>query len=100
MGVHFGNIMMALAEHQTIVEKPSLQTTGGMMMVMPRNQEYNDAEFKVITRMENRHWLILENGFLEYCLAIQEDLAHLITALPFCAEHIPTTRALEFGGIG
>jgi hypothetical protein len=76
-------------EHQTIVKKPSLQTTGGMMMVMSRNQEYNDAEFKVITRMENRHWLILENGFLEYCLSIQEDLAHLIiiTALPFCTEH-------------
>jgi hypothetical protein len=35
-------------EHQTIVKKPSIQATGGMMIVMSRNQEYNDAEFKVI----------------------------------------------------
>jgi hypothetical protein len=97
-------------EHPTIVEKPFIQATGGMMMVMSRNQEFNDAEFKVITQMDNRTWLQVENGLVEYCTKIQEDLAHLRKALPFCtehscgedkfSEHIPTTRALEFGGIG
>jgi hypothetical protein len=74
-------------EHQNIVEKPTVQATGGMMMVMSRNQEYNDAEFKVITRMDNRTRLQVENGFVEYCTQIQEDLAHLKKTLPFCAEH-------------
>jgi hypothetical protein len=58
-----------------------------MMMVMSRNQDYNDAEFKVIIRMDNRTRLQVENGFVDYCTKIQEDLAHLKKTLPFCAEH-------------
>jgi hypothetical protein len=74
-------------EHKKDAKVDPIQSTGGMKLHVFWDDEVNKPNFKILSRMQDKHKVAMEDGFLQFALGIQNDLAHLFPVLPICAEH-------------
>ena len=68
-------------------EEDKINTTGGMILNVFRDNNNNLPSFKVVTRMKNKKAVTMNLQLLQYFLQIQEDVAQFIEKIPICAEH-------------
>jgi hypothetical protein len=70
-----------------VQDKPS--RTGGMIINVFRDKTNQQPVFTVKTRMKDRKAVPMDEAFLAFCLAIQEDIAQHVEGfvVPICAEH-------------
>jgi hypothetical protein len=61
--------------------------TGGMTVNVFKDEVTRSIEFRVVTRMEEKHKVLLDTQFLEFAYQLQEDLAEILPKMPIRAEH-------------